>query len=231
MRGGDLVGTLRNVVVSGLPLDELCGVGYSGRTCAAVVSALMAHPGKGSSMRELTTESGLSHATVRMVCRDLLELGHLHVSDGGVPGTRDWPSLRYRMSQEGVAVWRRRVDERDRLLRPVPQRPGTVGRVLGARLSGEQRGRGAAPGYGFASLERVVRALLDDLRRFRSTVELSAASGVASCTVGLACRDLVAVGYARRQAEFRTNGTPKSARYRLTAAGAAVWGDWFASGL
>ncbi|MEU4800728.1 hypothetical protein [Actinosynnema sp. NPDC023587] len=227
LSGDGREGSLGYVVKAGLPLEELRNVGYSARVCAAVVGVLLERRREESSVRDLMDGTGLSHAAVRTVCRDLEALEHLAVRVELGRRSRGWAAFRYRLTGYGVALWSCRRDERGSLLLPVREPEWALVRVMGARWSDVQRKRGAAPGYAFSTLERVARVLIRVPGRLWSPGDVSAKVGLSGSTVSLACRDLVAGGHAERRARLRADGLPMSCRYRLTGRGLAVWIDWF----
>lgn len=220
--------SLRQVVKVGWPLERLNRTGYSGRVCAAVVEVLLARSDDESRFQDLTASTGLNHASVRLVCRDLEALGHLviRVERSGYGSV--WAGLWYRLTPDGVALWRARQEKLGgSLLLPVREPTLVLAKVMGARLDAAERARGFSRGYAFPTLERVVRVMLGAADRAWKVAEIAPATRHAIATVSLVCRDLVAAGHADRQAEMRRDGLPLWCRYRLTPEAVGIWATWF----
>ncbi|MEV0677169.1 hypothetical protein AB0I60_11670 [Actinosynnema sp. NPDC050436] len=220
--------TLRQVVKGGLPLERLYRAGYSGRACATVVELLLARSDVESSFQELRTAATLNHTSIRAVCRDLEALGHLTIRDAGPGGGSAWHRYLYRLTPEGVAVWRdRRTKLGGSLLHPVREPTLALTKVLNARLSADEQAWGFSAGYSFSTLERVAEVLVDGVGREWKLAEIASAAGHSAATVSMACRDLLAAGHVDRRAELRRDGLPRWCFYRITPEAVDIWSAWF----
>ncbi|MBB4968487.1 hypothetical protein [Saccharothrix violaceirubra] len=211
-----------------MPVEHLRGAGYSARVLKAVLMPMLGVPAREWSIRELADPAGFSYSPVRVACGDLYSLGHLRYRLQ--PGSRDFcrAAKLYRLTDAGTVEWGGRLARTGSLLTPTTPLSDLTAQVMGARLPEVRRARTDLVGYSKGTLILVMRAVLRRPARMWTSDQLSLATTISTCTVLLACHDLVAAGHLDNlPLALRRDGTPTKCRFRLTSNGADAWGEVF----